>query len=91
MRILGPNDPKAIVDKIKDIFSKEEKTHSFKPPISPGPDVIYVINYGAWADPCGNWLTEKCPFPCKWCDNRPEKWTKNERYLKEHPEEKCDG
>lgn len=65
-----------VTSKVKSFKRKpEKKEHDFHPPISPGPDIIYAIQYGAWycAD-TGEWLTKKCDDPeCKWCKDRPEK------------------
>lgn len=66
------------INKVKKNFKSEpiKKEHDFRPPIPDGPDIMYVLQYGAWCQAdTGNWLTEKCDDPeCKWCKNRPEKY-----------------
>jgi len=63
-------------------YRKEmEGKHDFRPPVEPGPDIVFSWAYGAWYDiETGHWLTEKCGDPdCKYCKDRPERveWTKN--------------
>lgn len=62
-------------------YRKEmEGKHSFNPPISIGPDIVFSWAYGAWYDKeTGEWLTEKCGDPdCKYCRDRPKRvvWPK---------------
>jgi hypothetical protein len=75
-----------IVGFVKDkIFNKIENIHSGNLNFSPGPDIIWDIQWRSWYDrETGNWLGS-CKTQCQFCENRPKKmppdtkWAAKER------------